>query len=108
MAMPIGGGGGGKDGAVGVEKADGMAAGGASMGVAAMSVSELSQWLHATGKGAYAQTLADAGIDGATLCDATTTAHLLVEAVPSLPLIISQAILREAQNTKNFAQFWGE
>ena len=105
MAVPVSdfdggsGGGGGKDGVVGGTKVNAKPTGSASVGIAAMSVSELSEWLHATGKGAYAQSLAAAGIDGAVLCDATTTAQLLVEAVPSLPLIISLAILREAQST---------
>jgi hypothetical protein len=76
---------------------DGGGGGGGGGTVGSLSVFALGTWLHSIGKGAYVQPLADAGIDGATLCAPGTTAPLLVEAVPSLPLIIAQSIIRAAQ-----------
>lgn len=64
--------------------------------VASKDGAALVEWLHSTGKGAYAQHFINAGIDGSILCDPTTTAPLLIEAVPGLPLIIATAILRQA------------
>ena len=67
-----------------------------SGGVASKDSAALVEWLHGTGKGAYAQHFASAGIDGSILCDPATTAPLLIEAVPGLPFIIATAILRQA------------
>ena len=64
--------------------------------VANMDTTTISRWLEQTGRGAYAAAFAAAGIDGAVLCHSSTTAELLVEAVPGLPLIIAMAILRNA------------
>jgi hypothetical protein len=67
-----------------------------SGGVASKDGAALVEWLHRIGKGAYEQQFINAGIDGSILCDPTTTAPLLIEAVPGLPLIIATAILRQA------------
>jgi len=95
MAQPVAAPVGGKTDPGTKPTASGGGGGGGAVG--SLNVFALGTWLHSIGKGAYVQPLADAGIDGATLCAPGTTAPLLVEAVPSLPLIIAQSIVRAAQ-----------